>query len=189
MPDNPIPMAKFGLGDIGNWLRRGAGELGNRLLPGDPFEGLFPPGELPAISLPSMPSWPSTGENAFWPSWGDEEPTPIQPPAPGVNGTTNIHGCQIYVPLQTQNRLRAPRGYVVVTRTNADGSKQKVGMLKEAAIKCGLWKRDPKPPITASQYKTLRTANSVIKKVDRVVKMTNEIQGKNRLTRSRSGRC
>jgi len=189
MPDNPIPMAKFGLGDIGGWIRRGAGEIGNRLLPGDPFEGLFGPGGPPA--LPSFPEV-KPGNPLFdweWPTWGDPAEPPAELPAPGVNGTTNIHGCQIYVPLQTQNRLRAPRGYVVVTRTNADGSRQKVGMLKEAAIKCGLWKRDPKPPITASQYKTLRTANSVIKKVDRVVKMTNEIQGKARLTRSRSGRC
>lgn len=189
MPDNVMPMAagKFGLGSILGGIQKGLGTLGNLALPGDPFPGyklpFLPGGGEPANLFPVEPS-------SFWPSWGDDE-TEEATAVNGINGNgaTNIHGCQIYVPLETQSRLRAPKGYVVVTRTNQDGSKQRVGMLKEAAIKCGLWKRPRKPPITASQYKTLRTANSVIKKVDRVVAMTNEIQGKNKLTRSRSGRC
>ncbi len=187
MPDNPFGWDIF---------RR----VGNFLLPGDPFG-------QPGGGGGGAADWLS-GQVRDW-ARGRPPGSPILPRDPDGSidwetitgqqdtdwprqqqGVTNQHGCQIYVPLQQDTRLRAPKGYVVVTRTNADGSKQKVGMLREAAQKCGLWKRAPRPPITASEYKTVRTANRVIKKVDRVVKMTNEIQGKARLTRSRSSkRC
>ena len=187
MPDNPQ-----GSGSLWDRLRG----IGNALLPGDPFG--VPGGGVPDWMSREVRDW-ATGRvdrgsilprdpdgSVDWETMTGQQDTDW----PRANQVTNQHGCQIYVPLQQQARLRAPRGYVVVTRTNADGTKQKVGMLREAAQKCGLWKRAPRPPITASEYKTVRTANRVIKKVDRVVKMTNEIQGKARLTRSRSSkRC
>ena len=59
----------------------------------------------------------------------------------------------------------APRGYVIITNPI---SGQKMAVRKEIARKLRLWKPRPKPPITASQYRTLKTAQRVESKLKRL---------------------
>jgi len=105
-----------------------------------------------------------------------------------MNGGQQVYddGClPLTVPVEVVSRARVPRGYVVVTdpRTNV-----KIGMVRSIAIKLGRWKAARKPPISASDWKCLMRANSTVKKLDRVVKMSNKVTGKASLTRSRSKR-
>ncbi len=91
-------------------------------------------------------------------------------------------GCPITLaPTPTQRMTCAP-GYVLVKHP----TQGKVCMLKEAARSCGLWKAPRKPPIKASDMRCLSKATSVIRKMDRIAKMTNKITGKANLTRTRS---
>ena len=111
------------------------------------------------------------------------------------NGTQNgrvssprvtASGCPpVVVPIRVIPRAQVPRGYVVVIDP---ATNQKVGMLKSVARHCKLWKPARKPPISASDWRCLQKANSTVKKLDRVVKMSNKITGKASLTRSRSKR-
>lgn len=94
-------------------------------------------------------------------------------------------GCVITLPLEVVARAKCPRGYVAV---NDPETGARVCMLKGAARSCGLWKAPKKPPISTRDWDALKRASSTIKKVDRVVRMSNEIQGKAKLTRSRSSR-
>ena len=100
--------------------------------------------------------------------------------APATGGQT-IGGCQVTVPVTQKTIMKAPRGYVVVTDP-ATG--RKVGMLKGVATKCGLWKAPRKPPIKASDWRCLMKADSVVKKLDRIVSASNRVVGKKRMTRS-----
>jgi hypothetical protein len=102
------------------------------------------------------------------------------------NGTRNVQGCPpVVVPIRVIARAQVPRGYVVVIDP---ATNQKVGMLKSVAKNCKLWKPARKPPISASDWRCLQKANSTVKKLDRVVKMSNKITGKASLTRSRTKR-
>ena len=102
------------------------------------------------------------------------------------NGSRNVQGCPpVVVPVRVINRAQVPRGYVVVIDP---ATNKKVGMLKSVARNCGLWKPARKPPISASDWRCLQKANSTVKKLDRVVKMSNKITGKASLTRSRTKR-
>lgn len=99
------------------------------------------------------------------------------PWAPGM-----VDGCPQTLPVTYTQRAVAPRGYVVVIDPQ---SGEKVSMNKKVARACGLWKPARKPPIKASDYRCLTRANAVVKKLDRVVKMSNQVTGKNKLTRSK----
>lgn len=117
---------------------------------------------------------------------GDDEAEAVEaaeaPVSTGAGQT--MGGCQITVPVQVQQRAKCPPGYVVVHPPGQG----KQCMLKSAARACGLWKAPAKPPIKASDWRCLRKANSVVKKMDRIAKMTNEVTGKAPLRRVRSKR-
>ena len=131
--------------------------------------------------------------------WGADDPRgpgPWKNP-PGSNGTPNgnrlpdqtgygsLMGCEVTVPIQQRSRAYVPAGYVVV---NNPKTGQKIGMLKKVARSCGLWKPSRKPPIKASDWRCLMKADSVIKKLDRVVGAANNITGKPRFSRARTKR-
>ena len=81
---------------------------------------------------------------------------------PTGSGLKTINGCvfpESVLSPTTALVHRAPPGYVIV-----DCAGIKVAMLKEVAIKMGKFKRRPKPPISASDWKALRTADRVKKK-------------------------
>ncbi len=104
---------------------------------------------------------------------------------PGQNGAA-VAGCPpVVVPVEMIARAKVPRGYVVVIDPK---TKQKIGMIKVLAQKCKLWKPARKPPISASDWRCLQRANMTVKKLDRVVKMSNKITGKASLTRTRKSR-
>ena len=107
-------------------------------------------------------------------------------PAATANGESDAalyNGCRIRLPLQYRQVAYAPPGYVVVDE-DRDGVPD-TAMLKEVAIACKLWKRRPKPLLTASDRKVLNKASSVMKKVDTVVGQTNQIRGQAKLTKSK----
>jgi hypothetical protein len=161
MADNPQALSKLGLGDIAKFV-------GNTLLPGSPFGG------APSQSLVSL------DEVLDAVGLGDDEVDVGQGASqPGVNSM----GCPIYVTPRQETRLRAPRGYVIVTENGV-----KKAMLKEAARSCGLWKPNPKPVMTASDAKTLKKAARLQAKVDRVAKMANAVCSKAPLRRTRGKR-
>jgi hypothetical protein len=108
------------------------------------------------------------------------------PTARASNGVASGPGCPpVVVPVEVTRRAKVPRGYVVVVDPQ---TKQKVGMLKAVARHCKLWKPARKPPISASDWRCLQKANMTVKKLDRVVKMSNKVTGKASLTRSRRSR-
>lgn len=118
------------------------------------------PGRLPAATPPASQRLPTTT---------------------GIASTQA--GCPpVVVPVEIIGRAKVPRGYVVVVDPR---TKQKVGMLKAVARHCKLWKPARKPPISASDWRCLQKANMTVKKLDRVVKMSNKVTGKASLTRSR----
>lgn len=61
-------------------------------------------------------------------------------------------------------RLRAPRGYVVVR----DAKGRAYGMMKGIARQLGLWKAHRKPPISAGDWHKYQTAQAVEKKLRRL---------------------
>ena len=101
-------------------------------------------------------------------------------------GKGQVVPCGLYAPVVMKQRATTRPGYVVVRNPQ---TKAVVGMEKRAAIRCGLYHPAKKPPITASQYGTLRKARAVSRKVDSLVKMSNELTGKAKFTRSRTKRC
>lgn len=116
-----------------------------------------------------------------WLGFGDDSETATTP-APSGNGQS-IGGCQITVPVQVKQRASCPPGYVVVHPPGQG----KQCMLKGVAIKCGLYKQPKKPPISASDYQSLRKADRTVKKIERMVAMANNVQGKNPMRRVKRG--
>lgn len=111
---------------------------------------------------------------------------------PRENGTSVVTGagmqggCQITMPIQSRHVAYCQPGYVAVD-TNGDGITDQC-MLKEVAKACGLWKSRPKAILTASDRRSLNRATSVMRKVDTVVKQTNELRGQAKLTKARPTR-
>lgn len=70
-------------------------------------------------------------------------------------------------------RLKAPPGYVIVMCGG-----HKVAMDKDVARAKGYWKPRSKPPITASEYKTVRKAERVKGKISRMVKSADKAVSK-----------
>jgi len=85
---------------------------------------------------------------------------PLPSPAIGVNGCAIPQAVTSPVVHMIN---RAPKGYVMVTCNG-----QPVAMLKSIAKDMGYWKRRPKPPMSASEWKTLRTAKRVTAKSKRI---------------------
>lgn len=80
---------------------------------------------------------------------------------------------QIVVGANVETRMRAPRGFVVVQLPidfMGFPAGAKVAMYKPIARKLGWWKPRPKPPITAAEWKTLKTANRVERKAQKIAK-------------------
>lgn len=82
-----------------------------------------------------------------------------------TNGITTQFPGNIVTAPQIGTRLKAPPGYVIVTLPETG---EKVAMWKAVARSLGLWKSRPKPPIKASEWKALRTANRVEKKAKKI---------------------
>ena len=127
----------------------------------------------------------------YWDDWfggngnGNGQPSSGQQ----VRSTDGI-GCAVVVPAQMKARVSCPPGYVSVVDPNSPNGQGKVCMLKKVAVSTGRWKAARKPPIKASDWRCLMKADSVVRKLDTVVKKSNKITGKARLTRSRSkSRC
>lgn len=85
------------------------------------------------------------------------------------NGTSMmLNGClpgQVVMQPGVETRLKAPKGFVIVDMPDGSGKK---AVEKTLARKCGLWKPAPKPPITASEWKTLKKADRVKKKAKKI---------------------
>lgn len=116
----------------------------------------------------------ATGQN------GTGQPPPAAPPAapPGTpaaqNGTAQtVGGIPIKIPVQVKPIAWVPRGYVVV-RDPATGVK--FGMLRKAAIACGLWKPARKPPISASDWRAIAKANRAANKLKTMKKRAANIK-------------
>lgn len=189
MSDNPnLGKPTFG----GRWANPG-------VVPRPPvFDNPF--GQVPGGGIEIGTSAESVWKQATdaWEGWGEEvwdwitgddengsvngEPSPL-PSTTGQAGA-NIAGCQITVPVQAEMRAKCPPGYVVVHPPGQG----KQCMLKGVAIKCGLYKSPKKPPIKASEWDCLKKANRVVNKLDRVVAMSNNVVGKNKMRRVSSKR-
>lgn len=90
-------------------------------------------------------------------------------------------GVSVTAPLAFVQRAKAPPGYVVVNCKDAMGNiVSKQAMLKPVARALGLWKPRSKPPISAKDFKTVRTAERVVKKIDRISKMAGSLPKRRR---------
>lgn len=90
--------------------------------------------------------------------------------------------CEIELPLSSRVVAACPPGYVAVDK-DGDGITDTC-MRKEVARACHLWKPRPKAILTASDRRSLNRATAVMKRVDTVVKQTNELRGQARLTKA-----
>lgn len=139
-------------------------------------------GNIEGGFMPDQPAAPAR-QNEGWfegQQWWDPgeigRATAVE--APSGNGQV-YPGCKITLPVQQRVRYHAPPGYVVVRPPRADGSPgPPVGMLKRVAQTCKLWRPKRKPPISTSDWTAYRKAARVAKKLERVVKMSNQITGK-----------
>lgn len=100
------------------------------------------------------------------------------PPA-GAGGCTPFQGV-VAQPLQTV-RLKAPPGYRIVECPK--GSGRKVAMLEPVARAFGYIKRRKKPPISVTDWESLKRADRTSRKLERVVKMSNQVTGKRKFRR------
>lgn len=64
--------------------------------------------------------------------------------------------------------VRAPRGYVVIR----DAEGRPFGVNKEIAKAFKIWRPKKKPPISVTDWQSLKRANSTVKKLKKVVKMS-----------------
>lgn len=84
-------------------------------------------------------------------------------------------GLALTLPLELTAIAKPPAGYVTVIYNG-----ERMFMLKGCARDLGLWKARRKPPISASDWRTLAKASMTAKKVDRLCKMSDKITGKKR---------
>lgn len=125
----------------------------------DAFEGPPTPTNIaagnfgwPATSIPPSALVPPTGPGAL-----------VQP---GSFPTSPHLMAPILEPM-FETRIKCPKGYVAVTDPQSGG---RACMLKPLARAYGLWKPRRKPPISASDWRTLQVAERVQKKVARITK-------------------
>jgi len=114
--------------------------------------GSIPGGQIPAALISGAQSIIGNGTQAqvTVPS-GLGQVTAGLPMAPVMNATQTV-------------TYRAPKGYVVVDLVGSNGQTSKVAMWKPMARSLKLWKARAKPPIKASEWKALKTAERVSKK-------------------------
>ena len=87
----------------------------------------------------------------------------------------------VTAPMQVA-RLKAPPGYRIVECPK--GSGQKVAMLEPVARAFGYIKRRKKPPISVTDWESLKRADRTTRKLDRVVQMSNRVTGKRKYRRA-----
>lgn len=134
-----------------------------------------PPPALPGVPsfFPDFPGIPDLGDvEQFFRGGDPRKPGGILnfgQPMNGRNGTT--FGSQgllpnsiVVEPMQTV-RNKAPKGYVIVDMPDGSGKK---AVLKSVARSLGLWKPAKKPPISASEWNKLKTADRVRKKAKKI---------------------
>lgn len=205
MPDNPMPYEGPGFGGVpmapvsggGGWwdtLKSFAGDVVD--VAGDVKDllGGGGGGTPPLVTYGNVP--PSNGsasvaDNPWVPNVieGLYNPGVNAPAVANGRGPSTMAGCDLYLPVKQAMRLVAPPGYVVVRPPTRDGSPPVPrAMLKRAAVSCGLWKAAAKPPIKAKDWRCLKRANAVVNRIDTIVKMSNTVTGKAKLTRSRGKR-
>lgn len=137
---------------------------------------LPPPGFGLPISDPTqqLPPPPLQGPFEGGP-FGGNDPREIPGPLPVVatSGVTNKDGMPITAAASLETRIKCPSGYVAVTdrNTGARGC-----MLKGVAIRMGMWKASPKPPISVRDWNALKTADRVAKKLENIAKKAINIQ-------------
>lgn len=120
-------------------------------------------------------------------------PSPVSPGVGIGNGlSVGLNGqlgpgvaCDVKTVMNTQIKQvhTAPKGFVVVVCTGSNGLPVKMAMWKPLAIKLGLWKAARKPPMSASEWRTLKVADRVKTKVKRIAGTAGfkvEVKGKAR---------
>lgn len=88
----------------------------------------------------------------------------------------------VVVQPQVSQRLKAPSGYRIVECPK--GSGQKVAMREETARKYGYLSPRRRPPISVRDWTSLKRADRTVRKLDRVVQMSNRVVGKRKYRRS-----
>jgi len=130
----------------------------------------FVPTDDTVLTQPTTPSQLTPGEIM---------PDPLLPPVPpaGTNGkvpespgfTTLKENLELphILPFSSGKLFRrAPRGYVQVELSTGE----RVMMIKHMAKSHGLWKPQPKPPISVRDWSALKRAGSVIRKLKEIGK-------------------
>lgn len=168
------------------------------------FTGSRPPPGMPAPPMIPTPGLPGAIQRTLPGGRSGYQPAPgYSIPKPGARGaierilpfgSTGMIDSQIapIVQPEEETRLKAPRGYVIVTLP--DGNK--VGMLKVLARKYGLWKPRPKPPVSGWDMKAINRAAGAKKRVKKLagkVGFTATEKGRARRSSGKScghkGRC
>lgn len=148
-------------GIVGGVIDIASGDGQRRPLPGLPARGQS--GQLPGLP-PGFRLTPATGNGT----------PPIMQLAGGGGGGSNGFGTDIgqllggdRIVMEAQPKVihSAPPGWVVVDMPDGSGKK---AVRKEIAKCLGLWKPRAKPPITASDWKKLKTANRVKNKAKKI---------------------
>ena len=116
---------------------------------------------------------PATAADLIFGGLGRAQPTaPLVgglPVTVGMNGLAGVP-CDVKTVMNTQIKQvhTAPKGFVVVVCTGSNGLPVKMAMWKPLAIKLGLWRAARKPPMSASEWRCLKTADRVKNKVKRI---------------------
>jgi len=161
--DNPLARMIPGVSHVstGIGLFRGASDLFG--------SGSAPPDALPALPSGSASFFGGSGFNMG----GDRNPGMI-PRGPGGRMAmpfTNPNIPKQYEPFTIDDQflrlsMRAPKGFVVVRLPGV----KPFPMMRDMAIKFNLWKPAKKPPISVTDWESLKRADRVVKKLKLVVK-------------------
>jgi len=98
-----------------------------------------------------------------------------------ANQLEDSAGRQLVVNPGVEQRIKCPRGYVAV---EIDEEGTRVCMLKGAAISQGLYSRRPRPPISASEWRILKSSGRTAKKVEVVLGKAGAAVGKKLISKS-----
>ena len=152
-----------------------------------PLPGVAP--DLQARFLEFLKAFPPTAlttqfVSMLWNMFGGTgDPPPVSTPGIvgtsqtriGLNGQIGLNGlmadgCDVQTLRNTQIKQvhTAPKGFVVVECIGSNGLPVKMAMWKPLAIKLGKWRASRKPPMSAAEWRTLKTAERVKNKVKRI---------------------
>jgi len=98
-----------------------------------------------------------------------------------ANQLADAAGRPLVVNPGLEERIKCPRGYVAV---EIDEEGTRVCMLKGAAISQGLYSRRPRPPISASEWRILKSSGRTAKKVEVVLGKAGAAVGKKLISKS-----